>query len=115
MRAAKVAIDPWSESKIDPWTESGGTYVATFRRHLDDIARRLSEQGWRRVQTSFNSDFGCAELHDADKGVIARVKVHGSECSPYEAIVRTDLPDDMKALFSGFLPVRVKFQTLSAW
>ncbi len=100
---------------INPWEGSGGFYVAGFRRHLEGIAQKLSEAGWRRVKVSFNQEFGCAELHDADKGIIARVKVHGSECSPYEAIVRTDLPAEMKEHFSKAFPFDTRFQALSVW
>lgn len=102
---------------IDPWLHAEGTYVGGFRKQLSEIAEELSKTSWRRVKVCFNPDFGCAELYDVDKGVIARIKVHGSECSPYEAIIRTDFPLSAKVqvLFSRVLPVRVEFQTVNTW
>lgn len=102
---------------IDPWFHAEGTYVGSFRKQLSEIAEELSKMSWRRVKARFDPDFGCAELYDVDKGVIARVKVHGECCAPYEAIVRTDNPllPQVQGLFSRILPVRVEFQTVNTW
>ena len=95
---------------IGPNYNATGVHIGNFRSHLDEIAERLSENRGRSVNTRFDPDFNHAELHHDDNEVIAQIRVHCAEWC--EAIVRSDLPTDAKALFSRFLPVRVVFQTL---
>ena len=96
---------------IDPWKGSEGFYVAGFRRHLDKIAKALSQKD-RAVYTRFNSELRCAELCVPFGDVLARVAVHGECCAPYEAVITTlSLPEGAKALFTeAFSPLPVEFK-----
>lgn len=94
---------------IDPWDGSGGTYVGEFRRYFDEIITALSVG--RTVRHRFNQDLCCAEFYHLDQ-VVARVKVHGEVCCPYEAIVSTSLPEADRQFFR-VLPVRVEFEELA--
>jgi hypothetical protein len=79
---------------------------------LDEIAVSFSEKG-QSVHTRFNLQLKCAELHVLGGDVVARVKVHGSEGAPNEAIVDTRLPESAKELFARLLPVKVRFEALA--
>ena len=96
---------------IDPWEGSEEFYVAGFRRHLDKVAKALSQKD-QTVYTRFNSELKCAELCVPFGDVLARVAVHGEACTPYEAIITPlSLPEGAKELFAEtFSPLPVEFK-----
>lgn len=110
--AAKVA---------DPWAGSGGMYVGAYRRPIEAICEQL-ETLEREGPSPKDVVFGCrflssekaAEVYECLHGVVvsrlALVKVHGSECAPYEAIVIGALSKEEQEVFDKNLPTRVVFQ-----
>ena len=93
---------------LDSWDGSNGYYVHDFRGELDGIAEALGAN----VRTRFNLPLGCAELYN-EWGVIARIKVHGGECLPYEAVITSPapLPSATAALFWKAIPLDLKFES----
>lgn len=110
----KVVATTTTTETVDPWSGSGGMYVARFRRHLDDIARLLSREGYL-VRTRFSRQHKCVELYVHEMDICCQVIVHGCECEPYKAIV-TDfsLSEEDRKFFIKLLPVRVEFETATA-
>lgn len=96
---------------IDPWNGSGGRYVDTFKRELNEIAAELSQEG-RLVRTRFNSDLGCAELYVPGGDVIAKVEVWGEAGAPYKVMITPlSLQETERTLFAKFLQgIRVEFR-----
>ena len=96
---------------VDSWKGSEGLYVEKFKRHLNEIATALS-QGGRTVDTRFNPQLKCVELH-VSGDVLAQVVVHGEVCLPEVAIVTSFLSDIEEKLFVDFLTISVKFKKAS--
>ena len=103
-------------SKRDPWGKCHDSYyVYHFRTVLDSIAKKISlQEGSPPVYTRFNPHLRAAELHSRD-GVLARVKMRGSEGVPYEAVVASNLPKASRALFRESFPeqITVVFKAMS--
>ena len=94
----------------DPWEGSGSTYVAGFQNNLDRVAQTLSRKGFS-VRSRFNREFGYAELYVPEAGIIAHVRVHGSDCAPYEAVITPlSLSKGVRELLTNAFPFPVKFR-----
>ncbi len=111
---------PWPRKKTqaapvtipvpDLWEGVAGNYIAMYRDKLEKIARTLAEVTKRSVKTLFNRELKCVEFVDEKNGeVLVHVRVHGSEGSPYETLVDTDLGAIAEGLFVGMLP-KVRFE-----
>ena len=102
-----VAIDVTSPV-TDLWSYnySLSFYVCRFKCQIDQVATALG------LHNRFNPNRGCAELYD-EWGILARVNVHGSEASPYEAVITSQqpLPISTRELFArAFSPLRIEFK-----
>src|SRR3989344_1343028 len=99
---------------IDPWSGSGCYYVARYRSQLDSVATELMrEHVPKDIRTRFNAKFGRAELCTPYGDIVAVVRVEGECCSPTNAKVFADVPEEAKALFEKMLPLPVRFVALS--
>ncbi len=91
------------EKSRDPWEDGDCTYVYFFRQILDEFALTLGAYTrWHQSEVESES---CAQIVSEERGVLARINVHGNDGSPYEAIIKEIsplTPDQRNALLNIF-------------
>lgn len=83
-------------------------YVMQFRKELKDIAKRIRRHGYSHPGVYINREQAYAEIRTlcGFGRLVALIKVHGSESTPFRAIVRsvTPLPTQVQAEFTKAMP-----------
>lgn len=106
----------FKKSSVDPWEGAGASdsYVVKFRKPLDELAVLLSGDARSFVSTRFNQRRGCAELHNGEGEIVARIYVEGEMATPTTAVITTNLSENSKKLFAVFMKcLRLEFKQFS--
>ena len=102
----------FADEEIDPWEEGKNLYLALHKSVFEDLARKLSEQGFP-VRIHLDLDDRCVRLICSDRSTFFKIKMHGNFNTVYEAIIiaTSSLAEDVKKTIFGVIPknIEVKF------